>query len=78
MDLYAFRAEHHFDKLKRLYGRGAAANDEALRHHAALADVLRAATADPTSNDAARIQPLMERADKMLEEMKQRGAATDD
>jgi hypothetical protein len=78
MGLYAFRAEHHFDKLKRLYERGDAATDEATRHHGQLAKVLESAAADPTSPDAARLRPLMAKADKMFEEMKQRTGGSDE
>ena len=75
MDLYSIKAQQHFDKLKRLYERGAAADDEAIHHHCELGNVLHSAAADPTSTDAARIRALMEKADKILEEMKKRPPA---
>jgi hypothetical protein len=78
MDVYAFRAEQHFAKLKRLYEQGSSCTDEAIRHHRALTEVLTSAAADPTSSDAPRLKPLMEKADKMLEEMKLRPAQPGD
>lgn len=71
------KAKHHFDKLKRLHGHGASADDEAGQHYQELHQAYRRA-AEPTRDqrDAIRIQPLVEEANKMFEELKKRPRPT--
>jgi hypothetical protein len=74
MDLYVIKAHQHFHRLRRLYERGASADDEVLHHHRELTQVMHSAESDAASATAARVRlrRLMDKANAMLDEMKDR------